>query len=407
MKLFGSRKTPSRPQEEKIRTAMDETRVIPQIKNKITASFIRIKSDKKRAALISTYAAAALILIVLFVTVGGRIWEPDAKNADKNTQTSDSVSQEKGEVLQNVILPLNPSDPAADEMVAVNQGETEEGNKRIESYRNFLLAVYDNKNVYLDTLIVGRLDTDSKKLNLVTVPRDALLNISGNTKRLSNIMLNEDGDIQRFANEISSITGFSFDYYAVLTPQAVEKIVDAVGGIYYVVPIPMYSNAEGINVSAGLQWLNGDKAQHMLKFTSGYPNGDIGRLETVHDFLLEFLSMYISGSEGPEIDKIIEILVENSEGNLNEEALKAFADILYDMDGSNIRFVTMPGKNVKIRNNVYYEIAAVEWAEMINEHLNPYEQEVLLHNLDILMYDDSAKTVMSTCGEMIDYNSFN
>ena len=117
--------------------------------------------------------------------------------------------------------------------------------------------------------------------------------------------------------------------------------------------------------------------------------------------------MYISGSEGPELGKLIKILAEDSEGNINEEALKSFAHILYDMDGSNIRFVTMPGENVKIRSNVYYEIAAVEWAEMINEYLNPYEQEVLLHNLDILMYDDSAKTVMSTCGEMVDYNSFN
>ena len=406
MKLFGSRKTPSRLQE-KSRTATDGAGAVPEIKNKITASFLRIKADKKRAAVISSYAAAALILIVLFVTVGSRVWEKDDKISDKDTQTSESDTQQKEEVLQDVILPFNPSDSTADEMVAVNQGETEGENKRIESYRNFLLAVYDNKGVYIDTLIIGRLDKDDKKLDLVTVPRDALVNISESTKKISNMMLSESGDVQRFANEISSITGFTFDYYASITPQTVEKIVDAAGGIYYVVPIPMQSSAEGINIFAGLQWLNGDKVQHMLKFTSGYPTGDIGRLETVHDFLLEFLSMYISGSEGPELSKLIEILAEDSEGNINEEVLREFADILYDMDGSNIRFVTMPGKNVKIRSNVYYEVAAVEWAEMINEYLNPYEQEILLHNLDILMYDDSAKTVMSTCGEMVDYNSFN
>ena len=406
MKLFGSRKTPSRLQE-KSRTATDGAGAVPEIKNKITASFLRIKADKKRAAVISSYAAAALILIVLFVTVGSRVWEKDDKISDKDTQTSESDTQQKEEVLQDVILPFNPSDSTADEMVAVNQGETEGENKRIESYRNFLLAVYDNKGVYIDTLIIGRLDKDDKKLDLVTVPRDALVNISESTKKISNMMLSESGDVQRFANEISSITGFTFDYYASITPQTVEKIVDAAGGIYYVVPIPMQSSAEGINIFAGLQWLNGDKVQHMLKFTSGYPTGDIGRLETVHDFLLEFLSMYITGSEGPELSKLIKILAEDSEGNINEEVLREFADILYDMDGSNIRFVTMPGKNVKIRSNVYYEVAAVEWAEMINEYLNPYEQEILLHNLDILMYDDSAKTVMSTCGEMVDYNSFN
>ena len=172
-------------------------------------------------------------------------------------------------------------------------------------------------------------------------------------------------------------------------------------------PRAMNSSVEGISVSAGLQWLNGDKVRHMLKFTSGYPNGDIGRLETVHDFLLEFLSMYISGGEGPALDNVIEILVEHSEGNISKEVWSEFADILYDVDGSNINFVTMPGTNVRIKSSVYYEIAAVEWAEMVNEYLNPYEKELILHNMDILMYDAPAKTVMSTCGEMIDYNSFN
>ncbi|MBO5975824.1 MAG: hypothetical protein J6P94_01420 [Oscillospiraceae bacterium] len=99
-----------------------------------------------------------MILIVLFVTVGSRVWEKDDKISDKDTQTSESDTQQKEEVLQDVILPFNPSDSTADEMVAVNQGETEGENKRIESYRNFLLAVYDNKGVYIDTLIIGRLD---------------------------------------------------------------------------------------------------------------------------------------------------------------------------------------------------------------------------------------------------------
>ena len=188
MKLFGSRKSPSRPQE-KSRTATDGAGAVPEIKNKITASFLRIKADKKRAAVISSYAAAALILIVLFVTVGSRVWEKDDKISDKDTQTSESDTQQKEEVLQDVILPFNPSDSTADEMVAVNQGETEGENKRIESYRNFLLAVYDNKGVYIDTLIIGRLDKDGKKLDLVTVPRDALVNISESTKKISSMML--------------------------------------------------------------------------------------------------------------------------------------------------------------------------------------------------------------------------
>ncbi|MBE7017432.1 MAG: LytR family transcriptional regulator [Ruminococcaceae bacterium] len=410
MKLFGGKKPRQRSQPENFKAVSDETRVIPKLENRIKASFVRMKMDKKRAAAISIYSAAALLFVVLLASVGSRIVDnaPDKSEEpvfkEENFSDKDSNTENRG--TANVVLPLIPSDPEDTGMMAIPHGEMDGEQLKKENYRNFLFCVYDNSGIYVDTIIVGRLDRVEGKLDIVNIPRDALINVSWDLKKISTVMQKENGDYQRFLNELSGILGFTIDYYAFVEAETVGKLVDAVGGLYYTIQRNMVSQAENINITSGLQWVNGAKAQQMLKFRSGYSDGELGRIEIVQDFLMEILSMYISGSEGKNLDKVIDTFSEYSEGNIDEEVLRNFAVILNEIDGINIRFATMPGKNVPIRNTTYYEISAVEWAEIINEHLNPYEQEIVLHNLDILMFDASSMTVMSTCGEMIDYDSF-
>ncbi len=415
MKLFGSKKSHRSADSERVRVVSEETKVLPQIQNRIKASYVRMKADKKRAALISIYVAAVLLFVVLLVSVGSRMWDIIREEADnsvlKEENHYDNEGKNEDSDIPDVVLPLIPSQRDDEDMLSVPHGETEVEQLKNSNYRNILFAVYDNKGVMVDTIILGRIDTAANKLDFVNIPRDTLVNVSWDLKRISTVMQRENGDSQRFLNELSSILGFSIDYYALIESDTVADIVNAIGGLYYTVPINMFSVSENVNLSAGLQWLNGAKAQTMLKFCfgdngGGYPDGELGRIKTVQDFIMELLAMYISGSEGPNIDEVIKVLAENSEGNIDEAILKSFADILYETDGSNIRFATMPGANVRIRNTTYYEISAIEWAEMINEYLNPYDEEILLHNLDILMFEPEEKSIMSTYGEIIDYNSF-
>ncbi len=415
MKLFGSKKSHRSVDSEKIRAVSEETKVLPRIQNRIKASYVRMKADKKRAALISIYVAAVLLFVVLAVSVGSRMWDVIREEADnsvlKEENHYDNGGKNEDSNTPDVVLPLIPSQRDEEDMLSVPHGETEVEQLKNSNYRNVLFAVYDNKGVMVDTIILGRIDTAANKLDFVNIPRDTLVNVSWDLKRISTVMQRENGDSQRFLNELSSILGFSIDYYALIESDTVADIVDAIGGLYYTVPINMVSVSENVSINSGLQWLNGARAQMMLKFCfgdngGGYPNGELGRIKTVQDFIMEILAMYISGSEGPHIDEVIKVLAENSEGNIDEAILRSFADILYETDGSNIRFATMPGANVRIRNTTYYEISAVEWAEMINEYLNPYDEEILLHNLDILMFEPEEKSIMSTYGEIIDYNSF-
>lgn len=415
MKLFGSKKSPRSAAPEKGGAASDETKVLPRIQNRIKASYVRVKTDKKRAALISIYAAAALLFVVLLVSVGSRMWDVVREEADNSVLKEENLYDNEGKNedsdTPDVVLPLIPSRRDDEDMMSVPHGETEVEQLKNSNYRNFLFAVYDNKGVSVDTVILGRIDLSANKLDLVNIPRDTLVNVSWDLKRISTVMQRENGDIQRFLNELGSILGFSIDYYALIEADTVADIVDAIGGLYYIVPRNMVSVSENVSLSSGLQWLNGARAQMMLKFCfgdngSGYPDGELGRIKTVQDFIMELLAMYISGSEGPNIDEVIKVLAENSEGNIDEALLRSFADVLYEADGSNIRFATMPGANVRIRNTTYYEISAVEWAEMVNEYLNPYAEEIHLHNLDILMFDPEENSVMSTYGEIIDFNSF-
>lgn len=417
MKLFGGSKRRTGSAPESGGAVSDETKVIPLKYNKIKAAVVRSKEDQKRAAKISIWTAAIVLLLILGVSVLSRVW--DGKPAPEAEPSPDIVAEEMKTADDDssgpdVILPVIPHEPeeipGQQEYAQQSPGE----NAPNPSCRTFLFAVYDNKSVNLDTIIAGRLNREEGTMDIVNIHRDTLVNVDWDVKKIGTVMANEEGDAQRFLNELSCITGISVDYYAFVEAEAVEKIVDEIGGIYYTVPINMSygdGNQTSFRINSGIQWLNGANAVQMLKFSmgnngTGYPNGELGRLETVQDFIMTILAMFISGSDGVSPDGIIEILLRDSESNLTEECLRNFAEQLQNMDGSNIRFGIMPGENVRIRSMVYYEIAPVEWAEMINEYLNPYSQEIVLHNLDILMFDESSRSVMSTCGEMVDYNSF-
>ncbi len=424
MKLFGGKITKKAVRGDKA-SVMEGTRILRVDENKKRAASLSWAGEKKRAMIIVLWSAAAVLVLALLLslyiglTKNAPEAEHDASVSTENMETNDVTSAETENPV--IILPLSPVLPAetaepgmAEESAELIYGETDE-NLRNNNCYTFLLAGYDYKGINVDTIMVSKLDVAEGTLNVVSIPRDTLVNVSWDLKKINTVMAYEEGDPRRFINEISGIVGFPIDYYSFIDGYTVEKMIDAIGGVYYTVPRNMYYDDASldlhIRVSAGHQWLSGNKVVQVLRFRggndgSGYANGELGRIETQQDFLRSLLCQFMDMGEIPNFEDFAEIFIENSTGNLDLDKLKLFVEELMKLDEQNIQFATLPGKNVGIRNTYYYEIDPLAWTELINKSLNPYSQEMALHNLDILMYDSAAGTVMSTSGEKIDLDSF-
>jgi len=111
--------------------------------------------------------------------------------------------------------------------------------------------------------------------------------------------------------------------------QVFVDIIDAMGGVYYDVPVDMkyFDPTQNltINVSKGYQLLDGYNAMGVFRFRSGYANADLGRIEVQQDFLASVASQMISLGNIPNLGKIVDIISSRVDTNLSAANIAYFA----------------------------------------------------------------------------------
>ena len=398
---------------------------IPNFGDKMKTVVIRPGGRRKRRARGVLAVIATVVALALILVIGYAIWEEaPAVNEEGPLAVADSGTEadSSAETAETPTIELPVVQPDEAEIESVE--ETEEGNDDSipaeENLRNtdcytFVLAAYDQIGASTDTIMVGRLDVKEGSLNVISVPRDTLVNVSWALKKVNTVMVYEEGDPEKFVNTLSSILGFKVDCYAFVNIKAVEKMVDAIGGVNYNVRRDMiYDDPTQdlhIHIPAGYQHLDGKQAVQVLRYrvgnnNTGYPNGDLGRINTQHDFLKSLASQMLKLGNIPNLSTAIEIFEEYVTTNLSTNNIAFFIREFLKLDEENIYFGMVPGEGIAVRGGSYYEINVVEWTEMLNSRLNPFAVEIGIHNLDVLDYNSENGSVMSTTGEIIPYESF-
>ena len=277
----------------------------------------------------------------------------------------------------------------------------------VDGMYTFLIVGFDQVAYHTDTIMVGRMDTVNHTINVVSIPRDTLMNISGGTKKINELFLrgmnNTDGDqdaklqggIDRLLEGITDILGFTPDVYAAVDLEAFVQLVDAIGGVDYDVPVDMhYSDPTQdlyINLDAGMQHLTGEQALAVMRFRSGYVTADIGRIGTQQDFLMSIASQFLSLGNIPKLGEFIDIFTEYVQTNMDAGNRAFFARQFLMCSSEDISFETIPANyNDAIKGLSYVSIYVDEWITMINEKLNPYDQPVTTSNVNILTHSTTS-----------------
>ena len=307
-----------------------------------------------------------------------------------------------------VVHTASPDEPSASALSPSSPKRVPDSTGRRKSCYTFLITAMDQVGANTDTILVGRFNTAAGRLDIVSIPRDTLINVPRSMKKINAVVALEGGgtDVTTLEDRLADILGFKVDCYAMVNIRALEQLVDCIGGLYYDVPRDMdYDDPTQdlyIHISKGYQWLSGENAVKVLRFRqgnggSGYYNGDLGRIATQQDFLKSAASQILSVGNIPHLAEAIEIFTENVDTDLTGGNLAFFAREFLLMDKDNITFSTAPGEGVMIGVTSYYQLNVDEWVEMINEKLNPYFETVGVENLDILRYD-SDEGFISTAG---------
>ena len=159
-------------------------------------------------------------------------------------------------------------------MLATAVGHDENTKKNLKEIKVLILGVStDIDSELTDTIMVASYNPNTQKANLLSIPRDTFT--GKNTSRAVasqkiNALYNMTRTPQKTLEAVNEITGLNIEYYVIVRTEALIKLVDAIGGVEFNVPIDMkYDDPTQdlhINLKAGMQKLDGEKAEHLLRF---------------------------------------------------------------------------------------------------------------------------------------------
>ncbi len=247
-------------------------------------------------------------------------------------------------------------------------GHNEETLKNLEPIQVLLMGVStDNGGRLTDTIIIGTYNPKKQSASLLSIPRDTFVGKNPQTGTGSDkINALYQKSPEKTLEKVNELTGLDIKYYMVIDNQALIKLVDVIGGVEFEVPyVPggmVYDDPSQdlhINLKSGLQVLDGDKAEQLLRYRHGnldkktgkyigtypeeYGGNDYGRMRTQREFMIETVKQTIQAKNILKIKDIIDIAYEYVETNLSISVIKDYVPYAINIDISAIRSEVLPG----------------------------------------------------------------
>ena len=185
---------------------------------------------------------------------------------------------------------------------------------------------------------------------------------------------------------VEEVTGLDIDGYVVIKTSMLVEIVDLIGGVEFDVPIDMdYDDPIQdlhIHLSAGLQTLDGEQAEGLLRFRhnndgtsypSSYGDNDYGRMKTQREFIKAVASQLLSFGNIPKISKVINAVSDNLITDLSTSEIMAYVPQLLIFDTENLATEQIPGESETINGIsffVHYENATAELIDELVSEMN-------------------------------------
>lgn len=210
---------------------------------------------------------------------------------------------------------------------------------------------YPGKNL-TDTVMLLSIDTEAKKVALLSLPRDLYVPIHETAlyTKLNSLYqygLSGGEDIRPISETIQDITGQEIHYFFIVDFDSFESVIDTLGGIQVDVVRDFYDTRypgknysyETFEIKKGWQMLDGKTALKYVRERHNDPEGDFGRakrqqqvLQAVKDkaFSVEtFLNVFT-------LNTLLDTFGENVKTNMSVEDIGSLIELSRTLDTKNV-----------------------------------------------------------------------
>lgn len=335
------------------------------MKYRRVAERIKILKMKKRYGI--SNKAKYIISIILVITAVVMVAAAVAINRVRPPAVSSVSSQYRGSVIRDEKVPTIDL-------------------RHREGVFTVLVVGKDAASRSTDTIMLAMFDTTNKKMNILSIPRDTIVNVSRATKKINAAYVASGGDIYALYDEVESITGIRPDKYVLVSVEGFVDFIDAIGGVEVDVPIDMnYKDPAQnltINIKKGLQTLDGYDSMGFMRYRATYVDGDIGRIKVQHTFVEALIKKMLTPTTFARIPELAEIILDNIETDLSlgNEIWLGKQMLTMNLE-TDVNMHTLPGYADYYDSLSYYFPNEEEVLALINEYYNPYTTQIEFLNL--------------------------
>ena len=253
--------------------------------------------------------------------------------------------------------------------------------EKTKSLPDFYCLLMGKSQNMTDTIMVAKYSPSTGDSAILSIPRDSFVGKNKNTATASD-KINSKYQIspQRTIDAVNDLTGLNIKYYLTVDTKALRELVDAIGGVYFDVPIDMdYDDSSQdlyIHLKAGMQLLNGEQAEWVVRFRhnnngTSYPieygDNDIGRMRTQRTFIMEVAKQTLKVENLTKIDEILKIAEEQVETNIDWDTMMEYVPALVSFDADKMKTGTLPGVPEYCNGVAVYLVNETKSKEMVND----------------------------------------
>ncbi len=259
---------------------------------------------------------------------------------------------------------------------------------------NVAVLGVDGEETRTDVIFVVHFDSKKKAFSVMSVPRDTRVDICPEVEAV----LEENGrwypdyckinEVHSYAGkedgakcavfQLEDLMDIEINHYVKINIDGFKAVVDMIGGVEVDVPQDMYYvdpyQDLYINLKAGLQTLNGEEAEQLVRFRS-YPQGDVQRVEVQQLFLKAFLKKVIDPKTMiMNITDYISAAYEYVETDVSIGDAVKYVGYVGDIDMNNVKMETIPGVGQYIGAVSYFVTDKAETQAAVKELFYPMEK---------------------------------
>ncbi len=217
------------------------------------------------------------------------------------------------------------------------------------------------KRARSDSIVIARLEKDTQKVTLLSIPRDTRVAIPGHgDDKITHA--NAFGGPALAIKTVKRYTGLPINHYVELNFAGFADIVDALGGVTVdvdqAINDPHGANTGGVSnvtyIPAGEQKLSGPEALTYVR-ARHLAGGDLTRMKHQQTFLKALATQVLAKKNLRKLPKVIDAAANNIETDMKVSQILALAKEFRGFSGKSIKAYSAKGKGGRI-NGVYYVI---------------------------------------------------